>query len=70
MKTQFSSLVEAELRFDDQDNDEEKYIMSMVEAAVTKTLNKQNEPKTQAKPKVSFESIIKNAKNNGSDKNI
>ena len=43
MKKQVASLVEAELkktvRFEDQDNDEEKYIMSMVQAAVTKTLN-------------------------------
>ena len=42
MKKQVASLVEAELKktvtFDDQDNDEENYIMSMVKAAVTKTL--------------------------------
>ena len=40
--------------------------MSMVEAAVTKTLNQQNEQKSQAKPKVSLKSIFKNAKNHGS----
>ena len=43
MKKQVASLVEAELkktvRLEDQDNDEEKYIMSMVQVAVTKTLN-------------------------------
>ena len=42
-KKQVASLVEAELkkivRFEDQVNDEEKYIMSMVQAAVTQTLN-------------------------------
>ena len=70
MKKQVASLVEAELtktvKFDDQDNDEEKYIMSMVEAPVARTLNKQNEPKPQAKLKVCLDSILKNAKNNGS----
>ena len=43
MKKQVAPLVKAELkktvRFVDQVNDEEKYIMSMVQAAVTKTLN-------------------------------
>ena len=43
VKKQVASLVEAELkktvRFEDQVNDEEKYIMSMVQAAVTQTLN-------------------------------
>ena len=42
MKNQVASLVEAALnksvKFEDQVNDEEKYIMSMVQAAVTKTL--------------------------------
>ena len=55
MKKQVASLVEAELkktvRFDDQDNDEENYIMSMVQAAVTKTLNQKNDQQSQAKPK-------------------
>ena len=53
MKKQVASLVEAELtktvRFEDQDNDEEKYIMSMAQAAVTKTLNQKNE-QSQDKP--------------------
>ena len=70
MKKQVASLVEAELKktvkFDDQHNDEEKYIMSMVQDAVTTTLNKQNEPRSQPKPKVTLISILKNAKNNGS----
>ena len=39
MKKQVASIVEAELkktvRFDNQVNDEEKYVMSMVQAAVT-----------------------------------
>ena len=47
MKKQVASLVEAALnksvKFDDQVNDEEKYIMSMVQAAVTKTLNQKND---------------------------
>ena len=47
MKKQVASLVEAALnnsvRFEDQVNDEEKYIMSMVQAAVTKTLNQNND---------------------------
>ena len=70
MKKQLASLVEAELkktvRFDDQENDEEKYIMSMVQAAATKTLNQKNDQQSQAKPKVSLKSILKHAKNNGS----
>ena len=40
--------------------------MSMVEAAVTKTLNQQRDLKLQAKPKVTLKSILKNAKNHGS----
>ena len=70
MKKQVASLVEDELkkavRFEDQNNDEEEYMMSMVEAAVTKTLNQQSEQKSQAKPKVSLKSIFKNAKNHES----
>ena len=70
MKKQVASLVEAALnksvRFDDQVNDEEKYIMSMVQAAVTKTLNQKNDQQSQDKPKVSLKSILKQAKNNGS----
>ena len=45
MKKQVESLVEAELkkaeRSEAQENNEEQYIMSMVEAAVTKTLDQQ-----------------------------
>ena len=70
MKKQVASLVEAALkksiRFDDQVNDEEKYIMSMVQAAVTKTLNQKSDQQSQDKPKVSLKSILKQAKNNGS----
>ena len=70
MKKQVASLVEAALnksvKFDDQVNDEEKYIMSMVQAAVTKTLNQRNDQQSQDKPKVSLKSILKQAKNNGS----
>ena len=70
MKIQVASLVEAELKraekSEAQENNEEQYIMSMVEAAVTKTLNQQNEQKSQAKPKVSLKSILKNTKNHGS----
>ena len=59
MKKQSASLVEAELKkpvgFEDQDNDEEKYIMSMVQAAITKTLNQKNNHQSQAKPKVSLQ---------------
>ena len=70
MKKQVASLVEAAsnetVRFEDQVNDEEKYIMSMVQAAVTKTLNQNNDQQSQYKPKVSLKSILKHAKNNGS----
>ena len=70
MKKQIASLVEAELnktvRFEDQVSDEEKYIMSMVQAAVTKTLNQKSDQQTQEKPKVSLKSILKQAKNKGS----
>ena len=69
MKKQVASLVEAALnksvKFDDQVNDEEKYIMSMVQAAV-KTLNQKSYQQSQDKPKVSLKSILKQAKNNGS----
>ena len=67
MKKQVVSLVEAELKraakSEAQESDEEqyKYIMSMVEAAVTKTLNQQSDPKSQVKPKVTLKSILKNA---------
>ena len=61
-------IVEAALnksvKFDDQVNDEEKYIMSMVQAAVTKTLNQKSDQQSQGKPKVSLKSILKQAKNN------
>ena len=71
MKKQVASLVEAELkraeRSETQQNTEEQYIMSMVEAAVTKTLNQQNEKKSQVRPRVSLKSILKNAKNHGSN---
>ena len=40
--------------------------MSMVQAAVTKTLNQKNDQQSQGKPKVSLKSILKQAKNNGS----
>ena len=70
MKQQVASLVEAELkkavRFEDQDNDEEKYIMSVVQASLTKILNQKNDQQSQDKPKVSLISILKHAKNNGS----
>ena len=70
MKKQVASLVEAALnksvKFDDQVNDEEKYIMSMVQAAVTKTLEQKSDQKSQEKPKVSQKSVLKHAKNNGS----
>ena len=70
MKKQVASLVEAALnksvRFEDQVNDEEKYIMSMVQAAVTKTLNQNNDQQSQDKPKVSLKSVLKHVKNNGS----
>ena len=70
MKKQVASLVEAVLnksvKFEDQVNDEEKHIMSMVQAAVTKTLNQKSDQQSQDKPKVSLKSILKHAKNNGS----
>ena len=70
MKKQVVSLVEAALnksvKFDDQVNDEEMYIMSMVQAAVTKTLNQKNDQQSKEKPQVSLKSILKHAKNNGS----
>ena len=70
MKKQVASLVEAVLnksvKFDDQVNDEEKYIMSMVQAAVTKALNQKNDQQSKEKPQVSLKSILKHAKNNGS----
>ena len=69
MKKQVASLVEAALnksvKFDDQVNDEEKYIMSMVQAAVTKTLNQKNDQQSKEKPQVTLKSILKQAKNNG-----
>ena len=40
--------------------------MSMVQAAVTKTLEQKSDQKSQEKPKVSLKSILKHAKNNGS----
>ena len=40
--------------------------MSMVQAAVTKTLNEKNHQQSQDKPKVSLKSILKHTKNNGS----
>ena len=70
MKKKIASLVEAEskrvAKSDAQENNEQQYIMSIVEASVTKTLNQENEQKSQAKPKVSLKSIIQNAKNHGS----
>ena len=55
MKKQVASLVEAALnksvKFDDQVNDEEKYIMSMVQEAVTKTLNQKNDQQSKKNPK-------------------
>ena len=70
MIKQVSSFVEAALnksvKFEDQVNDEKKYIMSMVQAAVTKPLNQKNDQQSQEKPKVSLKSILKHAKNNGS----
>ena len=40
--------------------------MSMVQAAVTKTLNQRNDQKSKEKPQVTLKSILKQAKNNGS----
>ena len=58
MKKQVASLVEAAwhktVKYEYQVNDEEKFIMSMVQAAVTKTLNQNNDPQTQDIPKVSL----------------
>ena len=69
MKKQVASLVEAEFKraakSEALESNEEQYIMSMVEAAVTKTLNQPSELKSQAKPKVSLKSILTNAKNHG-----
>ena len=71
MKKQVASLVEAALnksvKFDDQVNDEEKYSMSMVQAAVTKTINHKNDQQSQDKPKVSLKSILKHAIKNGNN---
>ena len=54
MKKQVASLVEAALnksvKFDDLVNDEEKYIMSMVQAAVTKTLNQKSDQTSPRSP--------------------
>ena len=70
MKKQVASLVEAALnksvKCDDQVNDEEKYIMSMVQAAVTKTLSQKNDQQSKDKPQVTLMSILKHANNNGS----
>ena len=70
MKKQVASLVESALnksvKFDDQVNDEEKYIMSMVQAAVTKTLNQKNDQQSKDEPQVSLTFILKHAKNDGS----
>ena len=70
IKKQVASLVEAELnktvRFEEEVDDEEKYIMSMVQAAVTKTLNQKSDQQSQDKPKVSLKSILKHVKNTGS----
>ena len=69
MKKQVASLVEAALnksvKFDDQVN-EEKYIMSMGQAAVTKTLNQKNDQQSKEKPQVTLKSILKHAMNKGS----
>ena len=55
IKKQVASFVEAELnktvRFEDQVSDEEKYIMSMVQAAVTKTLNQKSDQHLRTSPK-------------------
>ena len=70
MKKQVASLVETGLnktvRFEDQVSDEEKYIMSMVQAAVTKTQSQKIDQQSQDKPKVSLKSILKHVKNNES----
>ena len=54
------------VKFYDQVNDEEKCVMSMVQAEVTKTLNQKSDQQSQGKTKVSRKSILKHAKNNGS----
>ena len=58
MKKQVASLFEAALnksvKFDDQVINEEKYIMSMVHAAVTKTLNQKNDQQCKEKPQVTL----------------
>ena len=70
LKKQVASLLEAELKraanSEAHESNEEQYIMSMVEAAVTKTLNQQSDPKPQAKLQVTLKSILKNARNHGS----
>ena len=70
MKKEVASSVEAALnnsvKFDDQVNDEEKYNMSMVQAAVAKTLNQKRDQQSQDKPKVSLKCMCKQAKINGS----
>ena len=70
IKQQVASLVDAELnktiRFENQVSNEEEYIMSMVQAAVIKTLNQKSDQQSQEKPKVSLKSILKHVKNNGS----
>ena len=40
--------------------------MSMVQAAVTKTLNQKNDQQSKEKTQVTLKSILKHAKNNGS----
>ena len=40
--------------------------MSMVQAAVTKTLNQKNDQQSKLKAQVTHKSILKHAKNNGS----
>ena len=70
MKKQVASLGEAELnktvRFEDQVNDEDKYIMSMVQAAVTKTLNQKSDQQSQDKPKSPSNLSSNMRKSNGS----
>ena len=55
IKKQVASLVEAELnktvRLENQVSNEEKYIMPMTQAAVTKTLNQKSDQQSQDKPK-------------------
>ena len=70
MKKQVASAAAAALnksvKFEDQVNDEGKYIMSMVQTAATQTLNQKSDQQSQDKSKVSLKSILKHAKNNGS----